>query len=132
MNTPRNHSPIYDVSLKSHIAQIVLLSPTLRKVFGRYALRHVYAQILVNPKPIAFLLILRLGTNKDAVYVWYVLYFLTMVPSEVFEDKRIHDNVRCHIPIIEGKTIAETIRICEHVINMTFNMNTVPSPAQYM
>lgn len=123
-----SQNPNLRVSWKTNVALLVLASPSLRPLFSRFVLKHLYEQVSANPAPLAFVLLSRLGWKTDPTFVWYLLDLLSRVPDRVFEDKWVSVAL---LPLenIPGKTIRERIQISQLVVTKAFGLWTLAGEA---
>jgi hypothetical protein len=94
---------------------MILAAPSLRSFFGSLALKHLYSQILVESKSMAFVLLAHLGRRNDLVFVWYLLDLLLTVPNKVFEDKWVSLGLN-PIKSVPGDTLHDRIKLSKLVL----------------
>jgi hypothetical protein len=117
----KQDSPTPVLPWKTNLALTVLASPSIRLFLGRAALVHLYENVALQPRPIAFRLLASLGEDHDVVFTWYALDLLLTVPDEVFQDKWV---AVASLPVdnIPGKTIREKVALSQRVITQLFGL----------
>lgn len=113
--------PGSQVSWKTHLSLMILASPSLRFLFGKSALKHLYAQVWTDSQTMAFLLLSRLGSHHDAVFVWYILDLLLKVPEQVFGNQWVKLAL---LPLesAPGSTMNARVYLVQQVITNTFGL----------
>jgi hypothetical protein len=116
--------PEFNVSWKVSISLMLLGVRAFRPLLSKYPLKHLHRQVLVQPKAIAFLVLIQLGRGNDPEFVWHLLDLLRRVPEEMFEDKWISLALN-PLDGIPGATMQERITLCQRVIKQSFSLPKV-------
>lgn len=106
---------------KTNIAINIIAAPSFRSFFGRLALKHLYSQIIAEPKSMAFVLLLHLGKKNDAVFVWYLMDLLLRVPNEVFEDRWVGLGLS-PFDGLPGVTVHDRIQLSQRVLTSSLHL----------
>src|SRR5437899_6852939 len=108
-------------SWKTTTSFTILHSPFLRRYFGKAAIRHLYTQVLLEPRTMAFVLLSRVGALSDPELAWHVYNLLLRVPDEVFQERWL-SSIVATIDNVPGSTLRDRIALSQRVLENSFGL----------